>query len=66
MDITDQDKIRCIPMVLVKDARYWWETVELRRTVAEMSWNDFVQEFNKKYYNSKAMRKQQDEFNNLI
>ena len=65
MDITDRDKIRCIPMVLVKDARYWWETVELRRTVAEMSWNDFVQEFNKKYYNSKAMRKQQDEFSNI-
>lgn len=30
-----------------------------------MRWNDFIQEFNDKFYNHMAMKAQQNEFNNI-
>ncbi|GMN20454.1 hypothetical protein TIFTF001_047106 [Ficus carica] len=30
-----------------------------------MTWNDFIQEFNDKFYNRMAMKAQQNEFNNI-
>ena len=65
MNLTDQEKVRCASFVLKKDARYWWETVALRRNVDGMSWNDFVVEFNTKFFNMRAMNAQQRDFNNL-
>ncbi|GMN36082.1 hypothetical protein TIFTF001_042369 [Ficus carica] len=41
------------------------ETVQMRRNVLEMTWNDFIQEFNDKFYNRMAMKAQQNEFNNI-
>ena len=37
----------------------------MTRDVGEMSWADFIREFNQKYYNSAILRAQQDEFLNL-
>ncbi|GMN24421.1 hypothetical protein TIFTF001_043776, partial [Ficus carica] len=65
MDLTDQEKVFCASYVMKKDARYWWETVQMRRNVLEMTWNDFIQEFNDKFYNRMAMKAQQNEFNNI-
>jgi len=65
MDINEREKVRCVTFVLKKDARYWWETVALRRDVNIMNWDDFVQEFNTKYFNMRAMNLQQKEFNEL-
>ncbi|GMN22658.1 hypothetical protein TIFTF001_045687 [Ficus carica] len=65
MNLTDQEKVFCASYVMKKDARYWWEIVQMRRNVLEMSWNDFIQEFNDKFYNRMAMKAQQNEFNNI-
>ena len=37
----------------------------LRRNIDGMSWNDFVVEFNTKFFNMRAMNAQQRDFNNL-
>ncbi|GMN35310.1 hypothetical protein TIFTF001_042210 [Ficus carica] len=64
MDLTEQEKVFCASYVMKKDAHYWWETVQMRRNVLEMTWNDFIKEFNEKFYNRMAMKAQQNEFNN--
>ena len=56
MNLTEQEKVLCASYVLKKDARYWWETVALRRNVMTMTWNEFLGEFNEKYYNIVCMR----------
>ena len=43
MNLTDQEKVRCASFNLKKDARYWWETVALRRNVDVMTWVKFVE-----------------------
>ena len=65
MNLTEQEKVLYASYVLKKDARYWWETVALRRNVMTMTWNEFLGEFNEKYYNIVCMRTQQNEFNDL-
>lgn len=37
----------------------------MRRSVVTMTWNEFLWEFNEKYYNLVSMRVQQNEFNDL-
>ncbi|GMN68885.1 hypothetical protein TIFTF001_037937 [Ficus carica] len=63
--LNDQEKVLCASFVLRKDARLWWETVQIRRDVTQMTWEDFVEEFKEKYFNIKIMEAQQDEFNNF-
>ncbi|KAL5555230.1 hypothetical protein UlMin_037466 [Ulmus minor] len=65
MRLTDQERVSCASFMLKKDARHWWATVKVTRDVTEMTWADFVREFNQKYYNSAILRAQQDEFMNL-
>ncbi|KAL5552052.1 hypothetical protein UlMin_018481 [Ulmus minor] len=65
MRLTDQERVSCASFMLKKDARHWWATVKVTRDVTEMTWADFVSEFNQKYYNSAILRAQQDEFMNL-
>ncbi|KAL5556308.1 hypothetical protein UlMin_038544 [Ulmus minor] len=60
-----REKVLCATYVLKKDARYWWETVKMRRNVQDMTWDEFIAEFNQKYYNRMAMRAQQNEFINI-
>ncbi|KAL5568767.1 hypothetical protein UlMin_025342 [Ulmus minor] len=65
MELNDREKVMCASYMLRKDARYWWESVKLRRNVHAMTWEEFVGEFNQKYYNQAAMRAKQKEFLNL-
>ena len=65
MNITEQEKVICASFVMKKDARYWWETVATRRDVRTMTWDDFLEEFTKKYFNMRAMNVQQKEFAEL-
>ncbi|GMN35242.1 hypothetical protein TIFTF001_048433 [Ficus carica] len=60
--LNDQEKVLCVSFMLRKDARLWWETVQLQRDVTEMTWEDFVEEFKEKYFNTEVMEAQQDEF----
>ncbi|KAL5537508.1 hypothetical protein UlMin_045605 [Ulmus minor] len=65
MELSDREKVMCASYMLRKDARYWWDSVKLRRNVHAMTWVEFVGEFNQKYYNQAAMRAKQKEFLNL-
>ena len=63
MNVSDGDKVKCASFVLKKEARYWWETVAMRRNVEQMTWAEFVEEFNEKFFNKRAKNAQQKEFN---
>ncbi|GMN22076.1 hypothetical protein TIFTF001_050179 [Ficus carica] len=63
--LSDQEKILCASFVLKKDARLWWETVQIRWDVTQMTWEDFVNEFKEKYFNIEDMEAQQDELSNF-
>ena len=65
MGLTEREKVLCASFALKKDARHWRMTVQMRRDVAVMSWQDFVAEFKMMYYNSEILAAQQDELNNL-
>ncbi|GMN66144.1 hypothetical protein TIFTF001_035214 [Ficus carica] len=65
MGITEREKVLCASFALKKDARHWWMTVQMRRDVAAMSWQDFVTEFRMMYYNSEILAAQQDEFTSM-
>ncbi|GMN31790.1 hypothetical protein TIFTF001_041638 [Ficus carica] len=43
----------------------WWMTVQMRRDVTAMNWQDFVTEFRTMYYNQEILAAQQDEFTNF-
>ncbi|GMN21829.1 hypothetical protein TIFTF001_045559, partial [Ficus carica] len=62
MGLTEHEKVLCASFALKKDARHWWMTVQMRRNVANMSWQDFVDEFSTMYYNREILAAQQDEF----
>ncbi|GMN59342.1 hypothetical protein TIFTF001_028423 [Ficus carica] len=65
LGLNDQEKVLCAYFMLRKDARLWWETIQIRRDVTQMTWEDFVDEFKEKYFNTEVMEAQQDEFNNF-
>ncbi|GMN36155.1 hypothetical protein TIFTF001_042386 [Ficus carica] len=65
MGITERKKVLCSSFALKKDARHWWMTVQMRRDVAAISWQDFVAEFRMMYYNSEILTAQQDEFTSM-
>ncbi|GMN51974.1 hypothetical protein TIFTF001_021112 [Ficus carica] len=65
MGLSEQEKVLWASFVLTKDARHWWMTVQMRRNVTTMSWQDFVTEFRAMYYNREILAAQQDEFNNF-
>ncbi|GMN23223.1 hypothetical protein TIFTF001_043654 [Ficus carica] len=65
MRLTEQEKVLCASLALKKDARHWWMTVQMRRDVTLMNWQDFVTEFRTMYYNQEVLAAQQDEFMNL-
>ncbi|GMN71643.1 hypothetical protein TIFTF001_051863, partial [Ficus carica] len=65
MRLTEQEKVLCASFALKKDARHWWMTVQLRRDVTAMNWQDFVTEFRAMYYNREILAAQQDEFTSL-
>ncbi|GMN32694.1 hypothetical protein TIFTF001_044712 [Ficus carica] len=65
LKLDDQEKVLYASFMLRKDARLWWETVQIWRDVTQMTWEDFVDEFKEKYFNTDVMEAQQDEFNNF-
>ena len=45
-----------------REARYWWDSVKAQRDVNAMTWAEFVEEFNRKFFNPTTMSAQQAEF----
>ncbi|GMN68198.1 hypothetical protein TIFTF001_037249 [Ficus carica] len=65
MGLSEQEKVMCASFELKKDAQHWWMTVQMRRNVTTMSWQDFVTMFRAMYYNQEILAAQQDEFNSF-
>ncbi|GMN23380.1 hypothetical protein TIFTF001_049079 [Ficus carica] len=42
-------------LIDIQDARHWWMTVQMRRDITTMSWQDFVTEFRTMYYNREVL-----------
>ena len=51
MTLNDQQKVLCASYMLKKEARRRWQTVELRKDINLMTWQDFIEELNEKYFN---------------
>jgi len=43
-------RVDCATQLLSKGAMTWWETVQLRRAIETLSWDDFKIEFENQYY----------------
>ena len=65
MGLTEQEKVLYGFMVMNKDPRFEWETVESRVNMAEMTWIEFIQEVSQRCYNYETMRTIQKEFDNI-
>lgn len=65
MNLIEVEKVFCASYVLRRDARYWWETVLMRRNVYLINWNDFTEEYKKQYCDQMALKAQHNEFDNL-
>ncbi|XP_060972561.1 uncharacterized protein LOC133038427 [Cannabis sativa] len=65
MRLGNGDSVACAASLLKKDARIWWDVIKQTRDVAAMTWADFVQVFNKKYYSEAIRSARVDEFTNL-
>ena len=65
MELSDKEKNQCATFMLKKEARYWWRTVKKRIDVSTTTWEEFVTEFNLKYFSSEMAVAQQTEFHNL-
>ncbi|XP_062086510.1 uncharacterized protein LOC133792620 [Humulus lupulus] len=66
MRLNDEDKVPCATSLLKKDARIWWDVVKQTRNVATMTWANFIQVFNKKYYSAAILATRVDEFIALV
>ena len=64
MELSDKEKIQRATYMLKKEARYWWRTVKKRIDVSTMTWEEFVTEFNLKYFSSEMVVAQPTEFHN--
>ncbi|XP_060965577.1 uncharacterized protein LOC133034500 [Cannabis sativa] len=65
MRLGNGDSVACAASLLKKDARIWWDVIKQTRDVAAMTWADFVQVFNKKYYSEAIRSARVNEFTNL-
>ncbi|KAL5583355.1 hypothetical protein UlMin_015797 [Ulmus minor] len=65
MMLTDQERIMCATYMFSKDARYWWDVAKQTRDLTTLSWTEFVQMFNRKYFSPTVLLCKEAEFNNL-
>lgn len=59
MDLSDHDKVLCTAHMLTKDALYWWKIIKQTLDAQPLTWVQFRELFNEKFY-SDAVR------NNMI
>lgn len=60
--IEGRDRIICATFMLENDARFWWDTIKASRDVREMTWNDFKEVFNNKYFSQTVRTAKMVEF----
>ena len=50
MRVERSDRVACASYMFREDARIWWDVVVQRRNVTVMTWEEFTNIFNEKYY----------------
>ena len=62
MELNDHERVFYASFMFKREAKYWWDSVKARWDVNTMTWAEFVEEFNWKFFNPIAMSAQQTEF----
>jgi hypothetical protein len=55
-------RVDCATQLLSDDAMTWWETVQLRRAIETLSWDDFKIKFENQYYSKYHRKMKEQEF----
>ena len=62
MKIEGTDRMACASYVLREDARIWWVVTSQIRDVSTMSWEQFQEVFNQRYFSDMARKSKRNEF----
>ena len=52
MELFDNEKVKCASYSLTMYVRVWWETVQFKYDVNQMTWTQFTEEFNECFFNA--------------
>ncbi|XP_062075555.1 uncharacterized protein LOC133779632 [Humulus lupulus] len=52
MELNDHQRVSCAAHILKMDAKIWWDVVKETRDLNTITWENFIQEFSKKYYSA--------------
>ncbi|XP_060962036.1 uncharacterized protein LOC133032186 [Cannabis sativa] len=66
MGVVGNDRVACATFQFQEDALIWWEMVSLTRDVTRMTWEEFRDLFNAKYYNEAVRSAKRKEFVELV
>ena len=56
MELLDSEKVKCTSLSFVIGHKIWWESEELKYSVNEMTWAQFIDEFNDLFLNTNITR----------
>ncbi|XP_060974274.1 uncharacterized protein LOC133039400 [Cannabis sativa] len=66
MGVVGNDRVACATFQFQEDALIWWEMISLTKDVARMTWEEFRELFNAKYYNEAVHSAKRKEFVELV
>ena len=66
MQCTDQEKVLLATFQLEKDARAWWEATEVTLPNRQVTWAEFLDHFNSKYFSDRIKEIKAAEFASLV
>ena len=61
----DNENVRYASFSLTMDARIWWESIELKYNMDEMTWAQFNDEFNDQFFNANITKANWDQLDSL-
>ena len=66
MGVEGNDRVACASYMLRSDARIWWGVVGQMQDVKLMTWEQFQEAFNEKYFSDVVRSSKIEEFVNLV
>ena len=52
MELSNNKQVKYVSYSLMMDSRIWWETMQLKYNVNQMTWAQFTKEFNERFFNT--------------
>ena len=65
MKVEGADRVACATYMLREDARIWWAVTSQIRDVSTMSWEQFHEVFNRRYFSDVVRKSKKDELMGL-